>query len=48
MAHPMKHAESSGRQFGGQDEDYLRVHDPDANLALKEKALAGLEPIALT
>ena len=26
MAHPLKHAESSARKFGGQAEDYLRVH----------------------
>ena len=27
MAHPIKHAESSARKFGGKAEDYLRVHN---------------------
>ena len=27
MAHPLKHAESSARKFGGKAEDYLRVHN---------------------
>lgn len=27
MAHPMKHAESSARRFGGTAEDYLAVHN---------------------
>ena len=27
MAHPMKHAESSARRFGGRVEDYLQIHD---------------------
>lgn len=26
MAHPMKHAESSARKFGGKAEDYLAIH----------------------
>jgi hypothetical protein len=26
MAHPLKHAESSARRFGGRAEDYLPVH----------------------
>ncbi len=26
MAHPLKHAESSAKKFGGQAEDYLAVH----------------------
>ena len=27
MAHPLKHAESSARQFGGKAEDYLPIHN---------------------
>jgi hypothetical protein len=27
MAHPLKHAESSARKFGGKTEDYLRIHN---------------------
>jgi hypothetical protein len=27
MAHPIKHAESSARKFGGKPEDYLVIHD---------------------
>jgi hypothetical protein len=27
MAHPLKHAESSARKFGGKAEDYLQVHN---------------------
>jgi Domain of unknown function (DUF6915) len=27
MAHPLKHAESSGRKFGGRTEDYLAIHN---------------------
>jgi hypothetical protein len=27
MAHPFHHAERSARLFGGQPEDYLRIHD---------------------
>ena len=27
MAHPLKHAESSARRFGGKAEDYLPIHD---------------------
>jgi len=27
MAHPLKHAESSARKFGGKAEDYLRIHN---------------------
>jgi hypothetical protein len=27
MAHPVKHAESSARTFGGKAEDYVRVHN---------------------
>jgi hypothetical protein len=27
MAHPMKHAESSARRFGGSAEDYLPIHN---------------------
>ena len=27
MAHPMKHAESSARRFGGRVEDYLQIHN---------------------
>lgn len=27
MAHPLKHAESSARKFGGKPEDYLAIHD---------------------
>ena len=26
MAHPLKHAQSSARKFGGKPEDYLAVH----------------------
>ena len=26
MAHPVKHAESSARRFGGRAEDYLAIH----------------------
>ena len=26
MAHPMQHAHSSARKFGGKAEDYLRIH----------------------
>ncbi len=26
MAHPLKHAQSSAKKFGGQAEDYLAVH----------------------
>ena len=26
MAHPLKHAQSSAKKFGGQAEDYLSVH----------------------
>ncbi len=26
MAHPIKHAESSARRFGGRSEDYLAIH----------------------
>jgi len=26
MAHPLKHAESSARKFGGKAEDYVSVH----------------------
>jgi len=26
MAHPLKHAQSSAKKFGGQVEDYLAVH----------------------
>jgi len=26
MAHPLEHAKSSARKFGGKPEDYLRVH----------------------
>jgi hypothetical protein len=27
MAHPLKHAESSARKFGGRTQDYLSVHN---------------------
>ena len=27
MAHPLKHAESSARKFGGKTEDYLAIHN---------------------
>lgn len=27
MAHPIKHAESSARKFGGKPEDYLTIHN---------------------
>lgn len=27
MAHPLKHAESSAKRFGGKPEDYLPIHD---------------------
>jgi hypothetical protein len=27
MAHPMKHAESSARRFGGTAEDYIAIHN---------------------
>jgi hypothetical protein len=27
MAHPLKHAESSARKFGGRPEDYLPIHN---------------------
>ena len=27
MAHPLKHAESSARKFGGRAEDYLLIHN---------------------
>ncbi len=27
MAHPIKHAESSARRFGGKAEDYLAIHN---------------------
>jgi hypothetical protein len=27
MAHPLKHAESSARKFGGRAEDYLPIHN---------------------
>jgi hypothetical protein len=27
MAHPIKHAQSSARKFGGQVEDYLAIHN---------------------
>ena len=27
MAHPIKHAESSSRRFGGKPEDYLAIHN---------------------
>ena len=27
MAHPLKHAESSARKFGGKAEDYLAIHN---------------------
>ena len=27
MAHPIKHAESSARKFGGKAEDYLAIHN---------------------
>ena len=27
MAHPLKHAESSARKFGGKSEDYLAIHN---------------------
>jgi len=27
MAHPLKHAESSARRFGGKPEDYLPIHN---------------------
>lgn len=27
MAHPIKHAESSARKFGGKPEDYLAIHN---------------------
>jgi len=27
MAHPLKHAQSSAKKFGGQAEDYLAVHN---------------------
>jgi len=27
MAHPIKHAESSARKFGGEAEDYLAIHN---------------------
>ena len=27
MAHPLKHAESSARRFGGKSEDYLSIHN---------------------
>jgi hypothetical protein len=27
MAHPMKHAESSARRFGGRAEDYMAIHN---------------------
>jgi hypothetical protein len=27
MAHPLKHAESSARTFGGKSEDYLAIHN---------------------
>jgi hypothetical protein len=27
MAHPLKHAESSARKFGGKPEDYLAIHN---------------------
>ena len=27
MAHPIKHAESSARKFGGKTEDYLAIHN---------------------
>ena len=27
MAHPLKHAESSARKFGGRVEDYLPIHN---------------------
>ncbi len=26
MAHPLRHAESSVRKFGGEPEDYLAIH----------------------
>jgi len=26
MAHPLKHAQSSAKKFGGQAEDYLAIH----------------------
>lgn len=26
MAHPVEHAQSSARKFGGKPEDYLRIH----------------------
>ena len=27
MAHPLKHAQSSARKFGGRAEDYLPIHN---------------------
>jgi hypothetical protein len=27
MAHPLRHAESSARKFGGRPEDYLAIHN---------------------
>ncbi len=27
MAHPLKHAQSSAKRFGGKPEDYLPIHD---------------------
>jgi hypothetical protein len=27
MAHPLKHAQSSGKRFGGKPEDYLPIHN---------------------
>jgi hypothetical protein len=27
MAHPLKHAESSAKKFGGKPEDYLAIHN---------------------
>jgi hypothetical protein len=27
MAHPLKHAESSAKKFGGKPEDYLPIHN---------------------
>jgi hypothetical protein len=27
MAHPLRHAESSARKFGGKPEDYLAIHN---------------------
>lgn len=27
MAHPVKHAQSSARKFGGKAEDYLPIHN---------------------